>query len=238
MKAMKLHAIRHVPFEGLGYIRLWAESKGFDIAVSSPSEGDAFPSVDDFDCLVIMGGPMGANDEAYFPWIADEKRFIEATLEAGKKIIAVCLGAQIVADVLGGAVQLNETPEIGWYPIQLTEAGRKHPLFQDLPLNFDVFHWHFDVFDLPTGAECLASSDVTENQIYVYKNQVLATQCHLEITPHIVKSLAQRFPEVVHGKNHYTQTEGKMLENLDYFDKAGRILFILLDRFLCGVNSV
>jgi len=126
---------------------------------------------------------MGVNDEAEFPWIAAEKRLILAAIAAGKKVLGVCLGAQLIASALGSAVYKNAEREIGWFELRRTPEGAAHPLGAALPDREEVFHWHGDTFDLPTGAAWLAESEGCRNQAFAVGANVLALQFHLEMTP-------------------------------------------------------
>ncbi len=215
---MKLHCLQHVPFEGLGAIELWALERGFEISYTALWDNPAFPDIKDFDWLVIMGGPMNVDEENLYPWLREEKKFIERAIKADKKVLGVCLGAQLIARVLGAHVIKNPFKEIGWLPVTLTEEARHSRLFQDLPPELTVFHWHGDTFELPKGAVRMAESQACLNQAFIYKNNVVGLQFHLESTPESVGLLMdhcademvpgpyiQSRDEVLNGREHYKQ---------------------------------
>lgn len=188
---LRIHALYHVDFEELSYIKQWAENQGHSITLTRFYENDPLPDQDSFDWLVIMGGPMSIHDETEFPWLLDEKYFIQQSINQGKTVIGVCLGAQLIADSLGAKVAPSGIKEIGWMPIQLTSQGLKHPLLKDLPKEaFTVFHWHGDGFDCPQGAVPIATSQGWANQGFIYQTPkhkelstwVLGWQCHFEVT--------------------------------------------------------
>jgi len=183
---MKLHYIQHVPFEGLGYIEEWAEFRHIEISHTRLYAGEPFPKPDAFDWLVIMGGPMGIHDHDEFPWLVDEKAFVRESIVAGKTIIGICLGAQLIADVLGARVYPGPHKEIGWFPIRRAPDA---PEWIDEELM--AFHWHGDTFDLPEGSIRLASSDACENQGFIYESRVLGLQFHLESTHLSVEALLE-----------------------------------------------
>ena len=110
---MNLHYLQHVPFEGLGFIDEWAGNNGVEVGVSRLYAGEVFPAMDAFDGLVIMGGPMGIHDHEEHPWLVHEKAFIRKAIDAGKPVLGICLGAQLVADVLGAKVYPGPQKEIG-----------------------------------------------------------------------------------------------------------------------------
>lgn len=181
---MKLHWLQHVPFEGLGHIENWAHRNGFDLSCTRLFAGEQLPSPEAFDWLVVMGGPMGIFDYADHPWLKDEKEFIKAAMESGKTVIGICLGAQLMADVLGARVYPGPEKEIGWFPIRRMENAP--PL---IPEEITVFHWHGDTFDIPEGAEALAVSEPGINQGFVFRERCVALQFHMETTPASMEAL-------------------------------------------------
>lgn len=180
---MRIHIIQHVAFEGPGAIAEWARERGHSITVTEQYKGGNLPAADDFDFLVVMGGPMGASDDAQFAWLAAEKRLIAEALQRQKAILGVCLGTQLLAQVMGGRVYGNREREIGWFPVRLTAEAAASRLFSGLPQEMTVLHWHGDTFDLPRGAVHLAESDLCRNQAFEVDGRVLGLQFHLEVQP-------------------------------------------------------
>lgn len=179
---MRIAVITHVPFEGPAAIADWARSRGHALADVSAPLG-VFPAPDAFDALVVMGGPMNVYQEQTHPWLAAEKRAIRAAVEAGRGVVGVCLGAQLLAVALGGSVRRNPEPEIGWFPVELTPAGRDSAVFGALPLRFTAGLWHGDTFELPADAARTLSSDVCANQAFeLAGGRVMGWQFHLEWT--------------------------------------------------------
>ena len=177
---MRLHYLQHVPFEGLGSIEPWAQEMAHEITSTQLFTQDPFPNLDDIDWLIIMGGPMGIYQEDKYPWLTKEKKYIDQAIVAGKIVLGICLGAQLIADVLGANVYPNTYKEIGWFPIQKTRDTAGTRIADFLPEQIDAFHWHGDMFDIPLGAIHIAKSAACENQGFVYDDQVVALQFHLE----------------------------------------------------------
>ena len=227
---MRIHCLQHVPFEGPAGIGDWASGKGCPITSTPLFAGGRLPDQADFDWLVVMGGPMGARDEADFPWMTAEKAFLGEAIEAGKTVIGICLGAQLIADVLGARVYRNDLTEIGWFPIEMTEQGRVSGPFSFLPHRLDVFHWHGDTFDLPGGAVHLARSEGCEHQAFLYQRRVLGLQFHLESTRESVADLvANCAGEIIPGR--YVQDAERMVAATEAdYGRINRILFGILDR--------
>ncbi len=159
----------------------WAREKGFPLAGSHLYRGDPLPAVEAFDFLVIMGGAMNIYQHRDYPWLVKEKLFIQAAISQGKIVLGICLGAQLIADVLGAKVFQNPEIEIGWFPVELHHAARKHPAFKHFPRELTALHWHGDTFNLPAGSECLASTVVCQNQAFLHGERVAALQFHIEV---------------------------------------------------------
>jgi GMP synthase-like glutamine amidotransferase len=142
--------------------------------------------------LIFMGGPMSANDD--LPYIRRELELIEEAVSRGLPILGICLGSQLIAKALGGRVYRNSAPEIGWYPVDWTTATARDRLHQGLSEPETVFHWHAETFDLPPGAELLASSEVCRNQAYRVGANVYGLQYHLEVTPEMLDDWRTEMP--------------------------------------------
>lgn len=223
---MRIHYLQHVAFEDLAAIGNWAEEKGYPLSVTKFFQQDvAFPMMEEFDWLIVMGGPMNIYEEKEYPWLVREKQFIKAAVEQGKTVLGVCLGAQLIADVLGGRVYRNKNKEIGWFPIEATGAGRDF----GFPAAFPAFHWHGDTFELPPGSLRLAQSKACANQAFLYQERVLGLQFHLESTPLSVEKLIQHCgEELVDGE--YIQKPQFMLAQSGYFAEIDGLLRRLLDK--------
>jgi GMP synthase (glutamine-hydrolysing) len=186
---MRIHYLQHVPFEGLGKIEEWAAKSNHSVTVTRMFAHEALPSMESLDVLVIMGGPMGAKDDAKCRWMRGEKLFIELAIQKGKKVLGICLGAQLIADVLGAKVYPNPQKEIGWFPIELNPPNVRHHALNVLPQRTTVFHWHGDTFDLPKDAVHLARSRACENQAFAVGHHVVGLQFHLEMGLPQIESL-------------------------------------------------
>jgi GMP synthase-like glutamine amidotransferase len=139
---MKLHYIQHVPFENSGNIEAWAKANGHSVTKTVLYYDEAFPEPGEYDWLVIMGGPMNVYEEKDYPFLKREKAFIKDAIAKKKRVLGVCLGAQLLSDVLGGKVTANANKEIGWFKVKLTPEAKQSPVFKNLPQEFNAFHWH------------------------------------------------------------------------------------------------
>ncbi|MBL0713291.1 MAG: type 1 glutamine amidotransferase [Desulfosarcina sp.] len=226
---MRLHYLQHVAFEGLGRIRSWAEATGAGITSSRLYQDQPLPGTDAFDLLVIMGGPMSTSDVKRYAWLAGEKQFIRKAVAAGKAILGVCLGAQLIADALEARVYPHTHREIGWYDIYRTEAGAGHPIGNCLPPRLKVFHWHGDTFDLPAGALHIASSEACRHQGFVIDRQVIGLQFHLETTPVSLRALVDNCrQELTTGP--YIQSAEEIFSTGDCYPANHDVLYSMLNR--------
>ena len=175
-------AIRHVHFEDLGSLERVLGDRGrlvryLDVGsarIEAPNP--VTPSL-----MVILGGPISAYDDDAYPTIAPLVAMIEKRIAAGLPTLGICLGAQLIARVLGSRVYPSGETEIGWTPLTLTEAGRQSPLRHLDAAHTSMLHWHGDTCDLPQGAVRLASTPACQNQAFSWGKHVLALQCHPEI---------------------------------------------------------
>lgn len=179
---MKIHYLQHVPFEGLGMIADWAKERVHTLSRTALyKKGAPLPALEEYDALIIMGGPMGVYDEAVYPWLVEEKRHILAAIEAGKHVLGICLGAQLIATSLGAKVAPHIHKEIGWFPITVEDIAVAHPILSGLNRAMTVFHWHGDRFEVPEGSLRLMSNAACDNQAFLYGERVLGLQFHLEM---------------------------------------------------------
>ncbi len=179
---MRLHCVQHVPFEGPAAIADWCAARGHVLVGVHPYRGDAFPPIESVEGLIVMGGPMSANDDAKLTWLADEKRLVERALRAGRPVLGVCLGAQILASVLGARVYRAREREIGWWPLRVRPEARETGPLSSWPDTLVPLHWHGETFDLPAGAVHLAETDAVPHQAFSH-GRALGLQFHVEATP-------------------------------------------------------
>lgn len=232
---MKIHYLQHVAFEGLGRIEPWAIAQNHSLSATRFYNNEPLPSVKDIDWLIVMGGPMNIYEDDKYPWLTEEKRFIEQAIQQDKTVIGICLGAQLIADVLGTKVYAGPQKEIGWFPIQMTDEAENSAVFNSLPQQLTVFHWHGDTFDLPKGAIRLAYSEGCQNQAFVYQEKVLGLQFHLESTQETVQQIIQNCAdELVEGK--YIQKPEEMLLRQSDFDAINNTMNTILNNLSSDVQ--
>lgn len=227
---MNIHALVNYSVADLGTILEWIEKKGHQVTTTNVYENTNFPDVVDFDMLIILGGMMGAYEEEEYPWLINEKQFILETIEANKAVLGICLGSQLIAEVLGGKVYPHQHEEIGWWPVTFFDKVDEYDIFQGLSKKLPFFQYHGDTFDLPNGAVKLAESEATKNQAYIYKDRVVGLQFHPEFSEGKIKKIVELFGKKI-SPGPYTQSPEEFLKEKENFTNAKKFLFRLLDNF-------
>jgi GMP synthase (glutamine-hydrolysing) len=190
-----VYVLQHTPVETLGTI---ADALPPDVQARYVRSfaGEAVPrSLDGAAGLIVMGGPMGVYEADRYPFLADELRLIETAVRDRKPVLGVCLGSQLIAAALGAEVKKGPEKEIGWYAIDLTDAGVGDPVWRDTPRRFIAFVWHGDIFDVPAGARSLAASALTSCQAFRYGESVYGVLFHMEVTETIVADMTTAFAD-------------------------------------------
>lgn len=231
---MLAHYLQHVPFESLGSIELWLGTAGYNITNTRLFESAKFPDINEIDLLIVMGGPMSACDDVDYPWLVYEKQFIHRTIDAGKSVLGICLGAQLIASSLGARVYPNRQKEIGWFQVQGIPPLNTS-IFR-FPPSIKAFHWHGETFDMPSGAIQLARSEGCENQAFQIGKSVIGLQFHLETTPEsaseivtncrdelIPSQYVQREEEILSAKPEDYRSINRVMDGLLTFlqDRSG-----------------
>lgn len=233
MKKLNIHYFQHVPFEHPGCIANWAAQHGHTLTATRFYEPSfALPDIENTDVLIVMGGTMGVYDEHLFEWLTTEKKYIANALQKNKKVLGICLGAQLIAACAGAAVNTAPHKEIGWYKIspakELEETHWLYEIIKDEPV---VFHWHGDRFGIPGGAVNLACSAANDNQLFMLNENVLAIQFHLEITERGLKEMiGNSANELIPGT--YVQSAKEITARAAFVKDNNQRMYRVLDRFL------
>jgi GMP synthase-like glutamine amidotransferase len=201
--------LQHVPYEGQGYIADYLDEHGIDFEVVRLWEPHTMPDVSQWSALIVMGGPMGVNED--YPSKNDVVALIKAAIGT-IPMLGICLGSQLIAHALGARVYPNErdgarAKEIGYDTVRLTPEGSADRLFKGFDSDVRVLQWHGDAFDLPSGASLLATSAVCRNQAFAYEN-AYGLLFHLELTPEMVRGLADVNRDWTH--EHFDLDEEKL----------------------------
>lgn len=226
---MKIICITHVDFETPGIIQEWATHKKFDFKIIKPYKGDDFLPENDFDFLIIMGGPQSACHLSQDPYLFDEVAFIKTAIDEDKIVLGFCLGAQLIGHALGAPASRSPEKEVGVFPITFTDAAAHDPIFKDFDKTFHATHWHNDMPGLTADAELLAYSAGCPRQIIRYKKNVYGLQCHLEITKNGIATMIKECSDDL-KPSAYTQNKEQIMAN-DY-ESINSLMIKILDKLI------
>ena len=216
-----------MPFEDPAFIIDWAAKNNFPVSSGRAYANDPYPDYNEFDLLLIMGGPMSVNDEHLLPWLKSEKIFIKNAIGRNKVVIGICLGAQLIASICNATIRQNPAKEIGWFPIAFNDSACKS---LDLPFSGEMmtFHWHGETFDLPEGGLLLASSQACLNQAFSIGNSVFGFQFHMEATSFSVERLITHCENELDG-SVYVQAKEKITSLMNYTHNTNAVMEMFLD---------
>lgn len=223
---MKVHWLQHADFEDLGCIAPWLAARGATVTHTRLFAGEPLPAIADFDWLIVMGGPMNVDEYAAHPWLRAEKAFILDAVHAKKKLLGICLGAQLIAGALGAPVTRNAHIEIGWHPVTMNAAARRSRLFDGFPETYTALHWHGDTFEIPPDATLLAASEACAHQAYERDGRIAAIQFHLEVTAANARIWFEHERPV---PSRYVQTPEDILSDIGRFAENNRLMLKLLE---------
>jgi len=224
--------IRHIACEGPGHLENSLEKYKIPTQMIAIDAGDPVPATLDNSCgLVVMGGPMSVNDDD--GWIARETQLVRDAIDRGLPVLGHCLGSQFIAKALGAKITKNPVKEIGWIPVTAPAAAHGQPEWlNQFKTPQPVFHWHGETFDLPEGATRLLSSTHCDNQAFIYKDNVLAFQCHIEMTGDMVDEwstlYADEIADEISMASDTIQSKSDMMQSTEqHIDNLNRLADII-----------
>jgi len=223
---MKIFIFKHIHDEPAGHAEQWAIERGYDFSYHYWDNNNVLTELPEFELLIIMGGLMGAYEEEIHSWLVIEKQLIREAIASGKKVLGICLGAQLIASALGARVYKNDHAEIGFHPVK--PVLQNHSVIAEIGEVPGFFQWHGDTFDLPEGACLIATSDQVKNQAFSYGNNVTALQFHPEMDTKIIEGLLEKSYSL-QDTSPWKQSEDSIRQQLSQTNKGREMLYRLLD---------
>lgn len=233
---LKVAILGHVDFETPGIIENWIHLHHYEMQLYPLFKDHTLPTLQDFDLLVVLGGPMNIYDDEDYSWLTAEKNLISSAIKENKAVLGICLGAQLIADQLGAPVTANQEKEAGWFPVIRNQELDHTALAEIVPPQSLVFHWHGDTFALPTGATSLWHSEGCANQGFIYNDRVIGTQFHFEVAEENVRSILQHDGDYLASGGIYVQTKEEIAAQAIPTENED-VLFGLLDYITKGIHK-
>jgi len=212
---MSAFIIQHVEAEGPGLIEEALRQENISYQILPLNSGVHFPNLDELTHIVILGGPMNVYEEDRYPFLKEEDLFIKESIQRGKAVWGICLGAQLIAKALGAKVTKSPVKEIGWYDVSLTKIGSVDPLFSHLPKTFSAFQWHEDTFEIPRASILMATSTSVPHQAFRYADNAYGLQFHLEVTQEMVQGWMETYEEEFEGSYYPFPSKQKILSDTE-----------------------
>lgn len=233
---MKIHFVIHESFEAPGAYETWVKDHGFEASYSRLYDDEPLPqSIDDIDLLVVMGGPQSPSttkEECPHFDAAAERALIARCVNAGKAVVGVCLGAQLIGEALGARHERSPEKEIGKFPITLTAEGKANSKFSHFGDTLAVGHWHNDMPGLTERATVIAYSEGCPRQIIEYGDRVYGFQCHMEFTPEVIELLIAASERELGALTAYRFVQQPDALRANAYDEMNQKLFGFLDRLV------
>ncbi|MGE3262355.1 MAG: type 1 glutamine amidotransferase [Bacteriovoracia bacterium] len=201
---MKTLIFQHTKDEVPGTLVDWLGQSDHAYHIHHSYSGQKFPDAAAYEALVVLGGPMNIDEESKHPWLKNEKQFVADWLKKDKAILGICLGGQMLAQVLGGRVEKNRAREIGFHEVRRT--GEKHPALSRWPEKMRVFQYHEDRFTLPQGCKSLLTNEICEHQAFSLNKKTLGLQFHPESTAHWIQ---EAFGELAPSTEPHVQSHSE-----------------------------
>jgi GMP synthase-like glutamine amidotransferase len=237
MNAKPVLIFRHTRNEGPGYVAGFLAHRSIPYRLVRVDAGEPVPtSLDGVAGLVFMGGPMSVNDR--LPWLPPTFEMIRKAVAADVPVLGHCLGGQLMAKALGGRVTRNRVKEIGWLKVEALDSPQARHWANGLASPFEVFHWHGETFsELPPGATPLLRSRACRHQAFALGKH-LGFQCHVEMTPEMVRSWARSGSKEIAQTSATVQSEQQMRTNLvARIERLNRIADVFYSRWVEGLRS-
>jgi GMP synthase (glutamine-hydrolysing) len=199
----KVVIIQHSSETPAGTLLDWLKANEIPSRLFRADRESAWPSVDDFTWLIVLGGAMNVDEEHLHPWLKTEKKLIGEAIQKGRKVLGLCLGGQLIAEVLGAKVQRHDHWEVGWHPVKIENS---HPLFHFSSEDIETFQWHGYRFHVPQGATRIATNSVCADQGFIFGDRVVALQFHPESSCEWILECATETPEEPYPAGPHVQT--------------------------------
>lgn len=228
--------IKHIDIEGPGTLGAFFEETGWKMKIVELDKGDRLLLINEYEAIISLGGPMNVYEEAKYPFLKEEDKLIKMALQKETPILGICLGAQILAKACGARVMKSTQKEIGWQKVNLTDEGKRDPLFENMPGQLPVFQWHEDTFDIPEKGLHLAQSPACPNQAFRFGSNAYGLQFHIEVTPEMIESWVRAYT-----KKESIETKEMVIESYKAkgaFGKQAQMIYNNFSRIIAAERKI
>jgi len=200
--------VKHIDIEGPGTLGDFLKDQEEPFCIVELGAGEELPQdLKIFKAVVVLGGPMNVDEEERFSFLKPENDFIQKILKAEIPYLGICLGSQLLAKAAGAKVVKSPVKEIGWYRIQLTPEGKKDPLFNGFREKDPIYHWHGDMFQIPSNGKLLASAPGCPHQALKVGKNAYGLQFHVEVTDRSIKEWCDEYSAAdLPGRREHAQS--------------------------------
>ena len=227
---MRIHYLQHTPFENTALIKKWAQENGCAINGTRIHKGEPLPDPDTFDLLISLGGPQNICELEKYQFLKQEVEYIRDLTQANKKILGICLGAQIISAAFGALPESSPEKEVGLFPVSLNDAGQSDPILKGFPNKFNAIHWHYRMPGLPKGATILGNSQGCPRQIIKFQPNIYGIQFHLEIVKDSLHEMFRFCGDYFDPPSPYTQEKSLFMDHC--FNEPHTLLKQIMNNFL------
>lgn len=238
---MRVLILQHSPQTGPGHISQWLLERASAVHICHLYAQARIPWLASFDLLIVLAGTLSVHDEASVPWLAGEKRLLKNALGAGKRVLGIGFGAQLLAQALGAEVRPSAAAEIGWWPVEKYPSAGQSPLGLALPQRLMAFHWHGESFEMPKGALPLYRSAACANQGFIWQERAIGLQCLLQSNLQSIEALLHSKPKAWLSAEQAAMPDSvedyqAIREGIPHCNGASPTLFRVLD-YLSGPQA-
>ncbi len=221
---MRVQIIQHSAADAPAAILPILDQLGHHVSITRLDRGDAMPEKVDHDVLMMFGGGTSLTSKEPPPWVEPEKNLIRRYVDRDRRVLGVCLGAQLIASALGAKVYRNREPEVGWHQVSKVDGADDTGVASSLPNRLTALHWHQDTFEIPPGATRLFQSPATRNQAFSIGDHVFGFQFHFEANERTVRAFVA-ISSLLQKEGRFVQSKEEILRGIEhYLDKQNEYL--------------
>jgi GMP synthase-like glutamine amidotransferase len=215
---LRVQIIQHSAADASAAVLPILDLLGHQVSITRLDRGDEIPGDVDHDVLMMFGGGISLTSKEPPPWVEPEKCLIRRYVDRDRRVLGICLGAQLIAAALGASVRRNREPEVGWHQVSKVDGAAETGVASSLPKSMTAFHWHQDTFEIPPGARRLFQSPATRNQAFAIGDHIFGFQFHFEANERTVRTFVA-VSSLLQKEGRFVQSEAEILQGIESYLK-------------------